>query len=366
MGRGSGIRAAGSSSIQIDFQWQGRRCRERLRLPPTPQNIKYAQRLKAAIEHAIATNTFDYAKFFPRSKRRTTTKGTPLREAMLAYCLGLASQLEPETIEKYEHDAELIAAAFPGKTMETLTRPDVRDWVGRSSLSKKRLDNLLIPLRGDYRQENDDGITTHNPVQGFQIRRTRKTESGIDPFTRDEIDAIARTDAAGVWAFWAWTGPRSGELIALRWDDVDPACETIHIRRAVRVGREKAPKTASGDRLVHLLQPARDVLRSLQRTEGYVFLNPNTGRNWYEDRALARAFRKACEAAGVRYRYPYQLRHTFASWALSSGENPLWVAKHMGHRDVQMVLRVYGRYIPQMNPEAGQKMLGRNGNIKAA
>lgn len=59
----------------------------------------------------------------------------------------------------------------------------------------------------------------------------------------------------------------------------------------------------------------------------------------------------------MRYRYPYQLRHTFASWALSSGENPLWVARQMGHKDVSMVLRVYGRYIPEMDPLAGTRML---------
>lgn len=42
---------------------------------------------------------------------------------------------------------------------------------------------------------------------------------------------------------------------------------------------------------------------------------------------------RALRKAGVRYRYPYQMRHTFASQALSAGENAMWVARQMGHRD---------------------------------
>jgi integrase len=48
----------------------------------------------------------------------------------------------------------------------------------------------------------------------------------------------------------------------------------------------------------------------------------------------------------VRYRNPYQTRHTYASTLLSANENPWWVAKQMGHVDVEMVFRHYGKWIP--------------------
>ena len=139
-------------------------------------------------------------------------------------------------------------------------------------------------------------------------------------------------------------------------------------RWSVRVGREKRTKTVSGERAVVLLPMARTALASLTRgtEEDSIFTSPSTRARWHEDRALAKAFRKACAAANVRYRYPYQLRHTFASWALSSGENPLWVAKQMGHANVAMIFKHYGRYMPDMNPEAGQKMTTSKGNIRAA
>ena len=59
MGRGPGVRATSASSIQIDFRYKGKRCRERISLPPTPANLKYAKRLKAAIEHEIATHSHE-------------------------------------------------------------------------------------------------------------------------------------------------------------------------------------------------------------------------------------------------------------------------------------------------------------------
>ena len=57
----------------------------------------------------------------------------------------------------------------------------------------------------------------------------------------------------------------------------------------------------------------------------------------------------------MRYRYPYQTRHTYASMMLSAGENPLWVAAQMGHKDWSMIARVYGKWIPEADPLAGAK-----------
>lgn len=64
----------------------------------------------------------------------------------------------------------------------------------------------------------------------------------------------------------------------------------------------------------------------------------------------------ALKTAGVRYRYPYQTRHTFASTLLSAGENPVWVAAMMGHKDWAMIIKVYGRWIPSIAPDAGNKV----------
>jgi len=366
MGRGPGVRAASETSIQIDFRYKGVRCRERIALSPTSANLKYAKRLKATIDHEIAIGTFDYAKHFPRSPRRFGASGvsTSVRSALLSYCNGLAEQLEPETVDEYRHDAEIVAAGLgKDKTLAGITAQEIRLWVSTLKLSKKRIDNLLIPLRGTFAQALEDGHIKTNPLQGFKVRRVEAPKETIDPFTPDEIGRLGNGDLGELWKFWAWTGFRSGEIIGLEWEHVSSDYSSIHVRQSVRVGREKQPKTRAGTRTLQVLPAAQDALRAAagqnerEHLSGPIWRNPNTGQRWHEDRGLARAFRKACDSAKVRYRYPYQLRHTFATWALSSGENPSWIAKQMGHSDTMMLFRVYGKWMPSLDPDAGSKMV---------
>ena len=61
----------------------------------------------------------------------------------------------------------------------------------------------------------------------------------------------------------------------------------------------------------------------------------------------------ALKRAGVRYRNPYQTRHTFASMMLTAKEHPMWVAKQMGHSDWGMIQRVYGKFIEDKKQDTG-------------
>lgn len=81
-------------------------------------------------------------------------------------------------------------------------------------------------------------------------------------------------------------------------------------------------------------------------------LNAVVFRNSRERTAEERM--KRYYAASVAY--PYQMRHTFASQALSAGENVMWVAKQMGHRDWTITAKKYARWIPSMVPDAGQRL----------
>jgi integrase len=365
MGRGPGVRATGDKSIQIDFRYQGIRCRERLRLAPTAQNLKYAARLKATIEHEIAQGTFDYSRHFPDSRRGRFLRHGPggtVTNALRAYVESLAQSVEPETLREYGRDAEIVARWFDkDRTLSSLTRKDIRQAVAKQALSRTRISNLLRPLRGALEQALEDEAIDSNPLEGFKLRRAGSlTKQEVDPFTPEEVEALGATDCGCLWTFWAWSGLRSGEVIGLRWSDVDSARGTVTVRRAVRLGREKAPKTAAGARVVSLLPPARSAIGGIENGagDGTVFVNPNTGQGWHEAKALNRAFARACRKAKVRRRYVYQLRHTFATWALSAGENPAWIAKQMGHKSVQVIFDHYAKWMGELDKKAGSRMVG--------
>lgn len=379
MGRGQGVRAASASSIQIDFRYSGERCREKIALPPTPANLRYAARLKATIEHEIALGLFDYAKHFPtspRAKKLARQRGSVHtgRDILGMWLDAARPTLEPETYEDYENAVRRVWLPLIGGDPIDQTAGKVRAWATAQTLSRKRILNLLTPVRQALRHAVTEGILPVDPLANLKVQRpARVLEDIVDPFTPAEISAaLARLpdQTANLVQFWVWTGPRLGELLALNWPDVDLEAGTVRINKAVRKKRVKAPKTFSGVRTIRLLQPAIEALKRQQahtRLMGRsVFLNPlwrpQAGSRWQEPRPgpwnekeLRQAWEAACAAAGVRYRPPKQLRHTFASWTLSAGESPIWVARVMGHISPAITQRVYARFIPEVIPDAGAR-----------
>ncbi|MEE9451135.1 MAG: site-specific integrase, partial [Gammaproteobacteria bacterium] len=161
--------------------------------------------------------------------------------------------------------------------------------------------------------------------------------------------------------FAFYSGLRTSELIGLCWDDIDWVNGLVHVCRAVVCQQVKGPKTKAGERDVLLLVPALEALKA-QKQHTFlvgkrVFHNPRTNLPWISDKQIReQAWRPLLRNAGVRYRYPYQTRHTYASTMLSAGENMLWVSNQMGHVDVEMVMKKYGKWIPNSHSKVGYQL----------
>jgi integrase len=395
MGRGSGVRIASATSIEITFEYKGVRCREKLKLPPTPLNLKHAAGLKATVDHEIAVGTFDYGNRFPHSKRAKIFAKIPatfisVGELLTEWLGTVKRKLEPETFELYSRYIRTTwAPAFGALPLVDLTSTRVEKWISDQDCSRKRILNLLTPLRSAlrYAAKKEPPYLPANPLIGIKVERPATIRKPlIDPFTPAEIDTILphlEPPMANMVQFWVWTGLRVGEIIALLWSDVDFERGVVSIVRSARGKRRKAPKTAAGNREVRLLPPALEALgrqKALTRLlHREVFLNPGAvvryrdaggkwqfaphegverrpgtvNKPWHSDKVIRVWWRKACEAAHVRYRYPYQLRHTYASWMLKFREEPLWISKQMGHADVSETLDTYVKFIPSLSPDAG-------------
>lgn len=364
----TGVKPASKSSIEISFIYQGERCRERIKLPPTPANIKYCENLRGAILKEIAHQTFDYCRYFPESTRALTLGKTPgsiitVNAQLDRYLKQAQKSLQKSTWLDYKKSALSFWGPQIGKhSLDDLDLPTIKDCLD-IPLSKKRIYNILIPLRNALILAVEDGLMTANPIANWypKIKETAKDDD-IDPFDMAEIGAILHHcdgQIKNLFQFAFWSGLRTSELIALEWRDIDWLHGTVMIRRAYVRGEVKPPKTAAGKRDLTLLEPALEALKRQKIiTKGYdhVFLNPRTMAPWAGDGAIRKtAWIPALKAAQVRYRYPYQTRHTYASIMLSAGENPLWVAGQMGHADVTMIFKKYGRWIPSINPDAGKK-----------
>jgi integrase len=388
MGRdGRGVKAASESSIEISFMYRGVRCRERVPLKPTAANLKRAEQHRAAILHAISSGTFDYRATFPESKiaaRFEEAAATPGDKITVGEYLD--TWLNRQKLEckasTYDNYRKIVIGKldpwFGKLKLPELKRKHVRERLAGHMVGNKTLGNIQSVLRTALDAAVEDELIDVNPLAGYTYKKKAapKDDDEIDPFDRDEQAAIlAALEGQGrnLVQFAFWTGLRTSELVALDWGDIDFLRGVVRVVRVVTQHSDEPEdtKTAAGRREVKLLQPALEALTA-QKAHTYlagneVFQNPQTLERWTGDQPIRKTlWQWALKRAGVRYRYPYQTRHTYASMMLSSGEHPMWVAQQMGHADWSMIIRRYGRWMPDADSQAGSRAEAVYGNKKDA
>jgi integrase len=369
--RGVSIRTFQSERrLQVAFSFRGVECRELLPPGPITQTaIHLAAGLRAEIMRRIATNTFVYAEYFPQSPRADQF-GHAGRRVMMADLLDARDKayqtmvanktLSPSTYDGYTKAIHSERMSFwRTKALAEATPSVLRDWVRSLNVTAKTARNLLTPLRTVFEDALNDELIKVNPFDRIALARllretTKASDYEADPFDqaeREQLLARARPDERPMVDFWLHTGLRPGELMALRWSKVDFVRKKVRIDLNLASKTEKLPKTQAGIRDVDLDEAA---IAALQAQKSYTLLagehvwtNPRTSKAWESDAQLRKTFwQPLCLRAEVRYRNPYQVRHTYASRLLMERHNPWYVAQQLGHEDVQMVFQTYGKFIP--------------------
>ena len=345
----------------LSFVYQGKR--ERVLLSSLhfdkPSDLKAAQRILATVKRQIELGTFYFPDHFPdhpRAARFRKGHQIKLSDALKNWLLAKRPRVEPTTYHGYEKDVvHHLIPAFGDYRLSELLTSDIEHWLQGLDVCGKTKNNILIPLRAVYCQALLDEKVERDPVEKIPSFQHRAKEP--HPLSRAEIEAVLNAcdgQIQNIIEFAIWTGLRTSELIAVRWEDVDwtPKAGKVHVRMTrTSQGEKSHGKTATSVRAVDLHPQARDALkRQLSHTEGkkFVFDNPRTGEPWKHDGPYRKvAWTPALKRAGVKYRPAYQSRHTFASMLLSAGVEPMYVAQQMGHRDWGMIRKVYGRWLPE-------------------
>lgn len=371
----TGVRSRTSTSIEISFHYQGKRFDETLKLEPTPANLKRASQFRAEILAAIERGEFDYKEVFPNSKNIEKFPETidPKDQRLVYFLMSWLEQkkstLKSSTFQEYRKIIQFNIIPVLGELrLSELKRSHVIEWVSRLDVSNKRISNLVSPLRAALQDAVQIDLMERNPLYGWSYKKQEPPkQSEIDPFNAREQAAIleaANGQIKNFIQFAFWTGLRISEQIALEWRDIDFDRKVAHINKAKTYASPspEAPKTRSGTRDVRLLQPALEALEDqLQYTgelNGPLFRNPKKDQPWTCDRAIRDTLWKpTLKKAKVRYRYPYQTRHTYASMMLSAGEPLSGVSHQMGHSSVIITSQTYARWIPDSAPEFGSKAI---------
>ncbi|MGQ2994226.1 Arm DNA-binding domain-containing protein [Variovorax sp.] len=358
------IKRKNKEVIRVAFSFRGVQCRELLDMAPTKPNLRYAERLRAEIMNDIERGTFRYDERFPDSPRRKVfghgvSNSKLLKDVLTEYKDRSKKVLQLSTWEGYRKAVDnVLIPAFGHLQVKALTAGVLREWISTKTVTRKRMSNLLLPLRNALTELVADEVLEFNPLDRLKLskvlpRETAESDYEPDPYTVDELLLMfgaLKAEERPAFQFWAYCGVRTSELVAITWLELQAPFAEVKIHRAVVEGEEKTTKTKAGIRTVPLLLAARQAAQAqrerAQLGAGRVFRNPRTGGEW-TDQSLLRAWQKAASAAKVRYRNPYQLRHTFASQLLSQGENPAYISKLLGHKTTEMVIRTYGRFVDQ-------------------
>ncbi len=283
------------------------------------------------------------------------------------------------TFERYKGIADLhISPALGRLRLKALTPAHVQGFYrGRldSGLSPATVQKIHVVLHKALSQAVKWSLVPRNVTEAATAPRPSPKE--MRPLSTEEVRKLleaARGDRLeALWVLAVHTGMRQGELLALKWTDVDLETGKVGVRRTLT--RESGhytlgePKTKRSRRTVKLTGAATEALRAhlgrqmedmdrlgdLYRDQGLVFtsdsgapLNPSNVRN--------RNLRRLTSKAGLPTIRFHDLRHTCATLLLSKNVHPKIVQEMLGHATVAITLDTYSHVLPGMGDQAAAAM----------
>jgi len=174
----------------------------------------------------------------------------------------------------------------------------------------------------------------------------------IYPFSKAELQNILENSDGYMYNFILLmysTGIRPGEIIALKWEDIDFDRKQIDVHKTIVHGTIGHPKTPSSVRKVDMLPTTEKALKlqyKFTKDYEYIFINASK-KHFYSHDIINLKFKKVLMLSAVESRSLYNLRHSFASQLISDGEDIVWVSRTLGHLDVSITLKYYTKFIKE-------------------
>jgi integrase len=240
---------------------------------------------------------------------------------------------------------------FGERRIEDITARDIERWRASLTSSARTKNKLLTQLNGIFKRARKVYGLPRNPASDVEkLREPRYTD--LEVFSPEEVWALVRSAAseqdAAIFLTAAFTGLRMGELLALRWRDVDFAGRVVRVRASYSDGALTTPKSGK----VRSVPLGADVAAALARLAD--------GSRWSQDAdlvfasdlggfidgsALRRRYKAALRRAGLRPLRFHDLRHTFGT-AMIARADIIRVKEWMGHANVQTTMR-YLHFVPR-------------------
>jgi integrase len=268
---------------------------------------------------------------------------------------------KPSTLSGYEHAMTTrVLRELGARRLADLSRLDLQDFADRmvaAGLDASTIRNALLPVRAVCRRAVARGDLPSNPTSGLELPavRGRRDRVASPAEAAALVAALPEADRA-LWAAALYAGLRRGELMALRFEDVDLPAGVLRVERSYDPKSREfvAPKSRAGVRRVPIASVLREVLIAHRlrsgRAAGLVF-----GRDRvvpFDDRAMKVRADRAWRAAGLAPIGLHECRHTFASLMIAAGVNAKALSTYMGHSNIAITLDRYGHLMPGNEEQA--------------
>jgi integrase len=264
-------------------------------------------------------------------------------------------KLRHSTVQGYRAELGYLVAEFGWSTpLEWITAEGIAAYLSRLvavGLSDRTANKRLQQLSAIFKRAQRVYGITSNPAAEVE-RRPERRFGEFDVLEPAEVELLAANAAnaqdAVLFTVAAFTGLRLGELLALRWGDLDWTLHVVHVRHSFTRGREGPPKSGLV-RSVPLVDQAAASLDRVSRRERWtgdgdlVFVNA-VGEH-LERSTMRRRYLKALDRTGLKRIRFHDLRHTFGTLAVQAF--PLSDVKaFLGHSDIATTMR-YIHHVPQ-------------------
>ena len=293
-----------------------------------------------------------------------------VQEAGRRYVEHLEHVLErkPSTIADYRSMMRRhVGPFFEKRPIERIGPDEIANYLvakKREGLATKTITNQLVFLHGLFAFAGKRGWVPFNPVALVDRPRASAGDPDIRYLDLSELEALLRAvpdDQLGptehaLYLTAAMTGLRQGELVALRWLDVDWQAGRVRVRRNYTRQQYGTPKSKRSTRSVPLAdRVAGELERHFQRSAfqadgDLVFAHPQTGHP-LDASKLRKRFAAALDGAGLRKVRFHDLRHTFGTHCAASGVPLRTLQEWMGHKDAKTT-EIYADYAPSPHESA--------------
>ena len=259
-----------------------------------------------------------------------------------------------EEIER-EHVRALVQLMIAGDRPSGIDRT--------KPLNPKTMQNVIGNLSAIFRWAEREGWRRGNPCDGVDLPKPRTTDEikWLDP---DDVRLLAANAVSSpyqhldrvLYVVAAMTGLRQGELLELRWRDVDWTAGAIRVRRSYSRQELGTPKSRRSSRSVPMADDVAAMLEDLSRQvddnpDSLVFPHPLTGEHLAAAQLLRR-MRKALRSAGLDETFTFHgLRHSFATRMAGQGVPMRVLQEWMGHTHISTTER-YADYAPMHDERA--------------